>query len=231
MKDKPIEVIVMGTIHNQHLSSKKYGLKEVKAIIEAINPDVVLAEMPPDRFAIASKQFDETGEILEPRILQYPEFSKVIFPLSKTMNFELKPVSAWTEAMANERDVKLEDIKYNPARSKDWETYNLSREKSSKLFNEKIKEFTPENIHTQEFDDILSIELSVFDKLFNNDLGKGGWTNINNSHYKLIDTELNKIKGSVKRVLIIFGAGHKGWLNNKLKERSNINLINLIDAL
>ena len=101
------KIIVLGTIHSQHRTTVGYGLSDLKAMISTINPDVILAEIPPDRFKIAKKQFDETGTIQEPRVLQYPEFSDVVFPLQKELNFQLFPVSAWTEKMANERDIEF----------------------------------------------------------------------------------------------------------------------------
>ena len=111
MKNKN-EVIVVGTIHSQHLGSEKYSLKVFADIIKNLNPDVVLAEIPPDRFLIADEQFQRSGKIDEPRVLQYPEFSKVIFPLQKTLGFSLKPVSAWTEEMEEKIDwKKLKRIK------------------------------------------------------------------------------------------------------------------------
>ena len=223
------QVIVIGTIHSQHLQSKEYSLKVFSDIIENLKPDVVLAEIPPDRFAIANEQFQKSGKINEPRVLQYPEFSKVIFPLQKSMGFQLIPVSAWTEEMANAREDKLEEIKRDKNRSKDWQSYTQARQLSGELFEKYIQEFDPIKIHSEEFDQILNIELQVFSDLFNDDLGKGGWENINLAHYQLIDFELNKLKNQHKKILILFGSGHKGWLIKKLQTRTDIVLKNLLE--
>jgi hypothetical protein len=230
-KDKPTQVIILGTIHSQHKTSSDYGLAELEAIIRTINPDFILAEIPPDRFSIANKQFQETGNITEPRVLQYPEFSHVVFPLSKELNFKIKPVSAWTEEMADARESKLEELKFDQNRAKDWQTYQEARAQSSKLFQENITSFSPEIIHTDAFDAILEVELSVFNRLFNDDLGKGGWDNINKAHYALIDAELKKLKNQNKKVLIMFGSGHKGWLKRNLKTRTDIDFKNVLDIL
>ena len=223
------QVIVIGTIHSQHLQSKEYSLKVFSDIIENLKPDVVLAEIPPDRFAIANEQFQKSGKINEPRVLQYPEFSKVIFPLQKSMGFQLIPVSDWTEEMANAREDKLEEIKRDKNRSKDWQSYTQARQLSGELFEKYIQEFDPIKIHSEEFDQILNIELQVFSDLFNDDLGKGGWENINLAHYQLIDFELNKLKNQNKKILILFGSGHKGWLIKKLQTRTDIVLKNLLE--
>lgn len=99
------------------------------------------------------------------------------------------------------------------------------------MFEDYVTEFDPVTIHTNEFDQILNVELQVFSDLFNNDLGKGGWENINEAHYQLIDAELNKITNQGKKVVIIFGSGHKGWLLNKLKTRTDIVIKNLLDII
>jgi hypothetical protein len=229
--DNKNEVIVVGTIHSQHLSSEKYSLKVFSDIIKNLNPDVVLAEIPTDRFLIADEQFQKSGKIDEPRVLQYPEFSKVIFPLQKELGFSLEPVSAWTEEMANAREKKLEEIKADKNRAKDWETYIQARQLSGKLFENFMEEFDPIKIHSNDFDQILNIELQIFSDLFNDDLGKGGWENINQAHYKQIDFELNKIINQKKRVVLIFGSGHKGWLVKKLQSRTDIILKNLLEVI
>ena len=228
---KKTEVVVLGTLHSQHLQAEHYALDEVEAIIRNINPDVVLAEIPPDRFAIAQKQFDEDGHITEDRVQAYPEFTQVVFPLQKGLGFQLIPVSAWTAQMADEREEKLTEISRNPIRSNDWNTYLEAKEKVSDLLEESGFEFTPEWINSSKFDEILEEELSVFNRLFNDDLGAGGWENINNSHYKLIETVLKNPSVKGKKVLIIFGAGHKGWLRRRLAQEKNICLRNLIELL
>lgn len=225
------QVTVIGTIHSQHLSSKKYSLKVFSDIIKTLNPDVVLAEIPPDRFVIANEQFQKLGKIQEPQVLQYPEFSKVIFLLQKELGFELKPVSAWTEEMADAREEKLDEISVDKNRANEWKTYIEARQLSAKMFEDYVTEFDPVTIHTNEFDQILNVELQVFSDLFNDDLGKGGWENINQAHYQLIDSELNKIANQGKKVVIIFGSGHKGWLLNKLKTRTDIVIKNLLDII
>lgn len=223
------EVIVIGTIHSQHKTSAGYSLETFKKMIEALKPDVVLAEIPPDRFEIATAQYNKHHKISEPRISQYPEFTEVIFPLKDSLQFDLIPVSAWTEKMATDREERLEAIKYNTERSEDWQKYIAVREKTAILLNTFMPEFDFLKIHTPRFDEIMEIELEVFNELFNKDLGDGGWQNINNAHYALIHKALETIKN--KKVLIVFGAGHKGWLLKKLKEREDITLISLQDAL
>ena len=144
------------------------------------------------------------------------------------MKIQLIPVSAWTEKMAIDSNEKLEAIKHDGNQADDWKIYQSARRKPAILFNEKVRRFDPVFIHT---DELLELELSVFNELFNDDLGLGGWRNINNAHYRLIDEALSKITNQGKRVLITFGTGHIGWLRNKLKARNDIALKELIDVL
>ena len=59
------EVIVIGTIHDGHLSENEYDTTVLKSIIQDINPDFILAEIPPDRFEAAMTEFIETDTITE----------------------------------------------------------------------------------------------------------------------------------------------------------------------
>src|SRR5688500_10746873 len=100
------EVIILSTIHSGHLTQKAYSLKVLKEIITTINPDTVLAEIPPDRFYIAQDEWKSNKKIREERVVQFPEYTDVVFPLSEKLNFEIIPVSAWTEQMAETRAQK-----------------------------------------------------------------------------------------------------------------------------
>lgn len=225
------KVTLLGTLHNQHFVATEYGLDELKTIVKNIKPEVVLAEIPPDRFLIAKQEYDADGRIIEERVSQYPEFSEVIFPLQKKLHFNLIPVSAWTQKIADTREEKLIEISKNPTRTNDWNAYLDAKEQVNELFEKAGFEFTPEWIHSDKFDEILEVELSVFNALFNDDLGAGGWENINKKHYQLINQALQSPEIKGKKVLIIFGAGHKGWFKRKLRKRDDIKLISLLEAL
>ncbi len=225
------EVIVLGTLHAQHLKSEEYSLSELKAIIKCISPDIVLAEMPPKKYETAIQEYRETGSIKEPRILQYPEFSEVIIPLSQKGDFTIVPVSAWTQEMADAREKKLTELSEDIAREDEWNEYLDARELVGYIFDTKARGFDPTWVNSDAFDEILELELSVFNTLFNDDLGAGGWQNINESHYALITEALKKYEGKSLRILITFGAGHKGWLRNKLATRDDIKLLDLLDTL
>jgi len=225
------EVIILGTIHSGHLTQKAYGLKVLKEIITTINPDIVLSEIPPDRFYIAQDEWKSKKKIREERVVQFPEYTHVVFPLSEKLNFEIIPVSAWTEQMAETREQKLYEISNDPHRQDDWEAYLLAKEKSAEVIEVKGNGFDPLWINSTEYDDMLEIELKVYNRLFNHELGAGGWENINKAHYSLIEKALDRFESKSKRILITFGAGHKGWLKKALSEKKNIKLIDLAEAI
>ena len=85
-------------------------------------------------------------------------------------------------------------------------------------------EHDPYWINTDEYDRISEIELSVYNELFNEELGRGGWDNINSAHYGYIDDALDEYEYQGKRILITYGAGHKGWFLKELKKREDIEL-------
>ena len=218
------EVIVLGTIHSGHLKHKEYSIEVLTALIQEIDPDLILTEIPPDRFPIAMKEFLENDTITESRVSRFPEYVNVIFPLSKKMNFEIIPTAGWTKEMAQERNNKLNAISKDSSRVDEWNQLQIATKKSDSLIKASGREFDPYWINSDEYDSLAEIELSVYNQLFNDELGPGGWDNINRAHFAYITLALDKIKGQGKRVLITYGAGHKGWFLRELKKRKDIEL-------
>jgi len=73
------------------------------------------------------------------------------------------------------------------------------------------------------------IALTPYDEYLNDVIGAGGWTNINVAHYRLIDAAIRAHPG--ERILIMFGAGHKYWLHEQLRQRADIRLLDVQDFL
>ena len=53
------EVLVLRTIHSGHLTESSYNLEVLRTLIKNINPDIILTEIPPDRFPTAMKELLE----------------------------------------------------------------------------------------------------------------------------------------------------------------------------
>lgn len=221
------EVLVLGTIHSGHLTDSVYNIAYLDKLIREIKPDFILAEIPPNRMEEAWKGFKRDDSISEPRVMRFPEYVDVVFPLSKEMNFEIIPTAGWTRIMADERSAKLRAIRADSARVDDWQSYIAANRKSDSLYKATGKVNDPHFIHTQAYDDIQDVALQTYNRLFNEELALGGWENINIAHYWNIEKAIEKYRNKGKRFLIIYGAGHKGWFMRELRKRDDINILEM----
>ncbi len=231
---KKNEVIVLGTIHSGHLTDPVYNVEYLKKLIRKINPDYILTEIPPDRFEAAMSGFRKDGVITEPRVKVFPEYVNVIFPLTKEMKFEIIPTAGWTKFMNDDRNRILKAISENPARKADWDEYQAANKRSDEMLKATGKENDPYFIHTDEYDRIEDIGLQTYNRLFNAEIGLGGWENINIAHYWNIEKALEKHRFEGKRILITYGAAHKSWFLRQLRKRDDIKLLEMkpfLDAI
>ena len=228
------EVLVLGAIHSGHLRDSVYNVEYLEKLIVEINPDYILTEIPPNLFDEAIEGFRRDDTISEPRTMRFPEYVDVVFPLTKTMDFEIIPTAGWTRIMANERRDKLRAIRQDPTRADDWKEYVEGNRLSDSLYKATGKVNDPYFIHTDEYDRIQDIGLQPYNRLFNEELGLGGWDNINIAHYWNIEKALEKHRYEGKRILITYGAGHKGWFLRELRKRDDIELLEMkpfLDAI
>jgi len=225
------EVLVLGAIHGGHLTDSVYNTAFLDKLIRAIKPDYILAEIPPDRMEEAMEGFKRDDSISEARVRRFPEYVDVVFPLTKEMDFEIIPTAGWTQPMAQERSQKLRAIRDDSTRTADWEAYTLANQQSDAAYKATGKVNDPYFIHTHTYDSIQDISLQVYNKLFNVELGLGGWENINIAHYWNIEKALEKHRYKGKRMLIIYGAGHKGWFLRQLRKRDDIKLMDMAPFL
>jgi len=238
--NQPIEqkqknkVLVLGTIHGGHLTDSIYDTDYLNELILEINPDYILAEIPPHLMQSAMDGFIKDDSISEPRVMRFPEYTDVVFPLTKKMDFEIIPTAGWTRMMANERSSKLRAISKDTARVEEWEAYLTARSITDSTYKATGKVNDPYFIHTDRYDEIQDIFLQEYNRLFNMELGLGGWENINIAHYWNIEKALEKHRYKGKRMLIIYGAGHKGWFIRELRKRDDIEILEMkpfLDAI
>jgi len=228
------EVLVLGAIHGGHLTDSVYNTAYLDKLIRNINPDYILAEIPPDRMEEAMAGFKKDDSISEPRVMRFPEYVDVVFPLTKEMDFEIIPTAGWTKPMADERSAKLRAIRDDTTRTADWNAYLEGNRLSDSMYKSTGKINDPYFIHTHRYDSIQDLALQPYNRLFNVELGLGGWENINIAHYWNIEKALEKHRYEGKRFLIIYGAGHKGWLLRQLRKRDDIQLLQMkpfLDAI
>jgi len=225
------EVLVLGMIHGGHLTEKEYGIEVLTELIRGIDPDVILTEIPPDRFPVAVREYRDTDSIAEPRVRRFPEYIEVLFPLSKEMDFEMIPTAGWTKEMADTRSAQLSAISSDTSRRDDWDRFTQASARSDSLITASGREFDPYWINTDQYDSLAEIQLSVYNDLFNEELGPGGWDNINQAHYGHIANALDTLSYQGKRILITYGAGHKGWFLRALSRRDDITMVELSDLV
>ena len=224
---KKNEVIVLGMIHGEHRTSEHYGIDVVKNLIRSIGPDVVLVEIPPDRLPTALAEFESTGVIAEPRVVRFPEYVDALFPLTREMDFEIVATAGWTKPMADARRDALAAIRNDPDRAEDWAAYERANQQADAAIAAGGDDGDPRFIHTDAYDNAVEIGLAVYNRLFNDELGDGGWDNINDAHYGHIADALDRHTGEGKRFLITYGAGHKGWFLRQLRQRDDIELLDV----
>ena len=227
--EKKNRVIVMGMIHRGHRTSKDYDLEKVKELIRKIQPDYVFCEIPPDRIEEANRQYRETGKITESRVKVFPEYVDALYPLTKEMKFEIVPCAGWTKPMADARREKLAELKTTEKQK--YEEMTAAQSEAEEKIKKEGGPDNPAFIHTDRYDELVKIGMGPYDRHFNDILGPGGWENINIAHYGLIEKNLDLRKHDGKTVLIMFGAWHKYWFKEKLRQRSDIELINLNEYL
>jgi hypothetical protein len=223
------EVIVMGMIHSGHRTNSDYDIETIKRIVRRVKPDYILCEIPPDRFDEAMKQFRDSGKVTENRVKRFPEYVDAIFPLTREMKFTIVPCAAWTKAMADDRRGKLE--RYKTERPDDVAEMDRAEKKAEKQMKAEHLSDTPKGIHSDRYDELVEQALEPYSRLFNDDLGLGGWENINAAHCALIEKALDKHAAEGARFLVTFGAWHKYWIKRRLAKRPDVRLRPLADFL
>lgn len=216
----PTEVVVLGMIHGSHRTSEVYGLDTLEAILRESRPDVVLTEIPPDRLARAAAEFAKDGTIEEPRVVRFPEYVDVLFPLQAELGFEIVPCAAWTSVMASARSEALRG--FSETRPDDTAAMQAGFASVDERLAELGDPEDPRLIHTDRYDAFVTDGMRPYDELFNDDLGPGGWTNINDAHWALCAEALDGLAGTGKRAVITFGAWHKAPFRERLALRDDV---------
>jgi hypothetical protein len=216
-------VVVLGMIHSGHKTSDVYSLDVLRDAIIEIDPDLVLIEIPPSRFFAARDEFAKTGTITEPRVSRFPEYVDVLFPLTKTMDFDVYPCAGWTKEMSDARNARLSQWATN--RPDETAEIEAAQKRVEAIMSSEGDPNDPLYIHTDHYDHLVKQAIEPYNRLFNDDLGPGGWDNINIAHYGMIHNALDRHSGEGETILITFGAWHKYWFIEQLKLRDDIELV------
>jgi len=217
-------VTVIGAIHRGHKTSERYSLPVLERAIRNFEPDVIMVELPPDRFQQAVDNFEAYGEVCETRADDFPELIDVVFPIQDELGFKMVPAAAWSQKMADDRRGTLDRLKADHSRKADWAAYQAGIDRYNQLVSGKSDD--PEFIHNDSYDAAVKARQEPYERLFGSDLGAGGWQQVNQVHLALINAGLDDLRGHGKRVLILFGAWHKYKILEDLEGRRDIELFN-----
>ena len=223
-RSKSNRVYVFGTLHRRHLTSEAYSLAVFEAAIRAAQPDVILTEIPPDRVETAIRTFRTIGTVDEPRTSVFPEYTDVVIPLLKPQGWRVIGCAAWTPDIARNRRAALKAIEQDPARREQWAEHRAASRAFAKAVRGRSDD--PRFVHTPDFDRLVAASREPYARHFDDDLGAGGWTQINFAHNALINAALDSLSGQGLRVAITFGTAHKYKILESLSARSDVILEN-----
>ncbi len=224
------EVVVVGTIHGGHRTSARYGTAVLRKLLEELRPDYVLTEIAPNRLDAAMREFTTTGKITEPRVVRFPEYVDVLFPLTRTMKFTIVPTAGWSKPMDAYRTAALKRIEADSSRGAEWSEYTRANALADSLIAARGAD-DPYFINSAAYDSIETTSHEPYNRLFNAELGPGGWDNINRLHFGHIARTLDAHRGEGKRFVITYGAGHKEWFLRELRKRDDITLLEVAPFL
>ena len=221
----PSEVVVVGVIHSGHETSELFSLEVFRDLVREIDPDYWLTEIPPNRWDRARAEYQATGTVQEPRVRRFPEYMEGLFPLSRELDFNVIPTAGWTEPMSDFRAAYLDAYANDPERAEQWAEYRAAAARSAEALAAGGAGDDPRWIHTDAYDEAYDIRMQVYARLFDEDLGPGGWDPINASHWANIERALDAHRGEGARFLLTYGAGHKGPFLRELRKRDDVVLL------
>ncbi len=128
------------------------------------------------------------------------------------------------------RTVALEGIKSDTGRRLEWATYLRAMQVEDSLVARHGAD-DPYFINSAAYDSIETAAHEPYDRLFNSELGLGGWTNINVAHFANIARALDAHRGEGRRFVITYGAGHKEWILRALRQRDDITILEVAPFL
>ncbi len=218
-------VAVMGMIHGSHRTSEVWGIAEVMQAVEAFKPDIICAEIAPDRWDRIAADL-ERGVIEDPRVLRFPEYvdDGAILRSKDRLGYEVAPCAGWTQEMSDLRNERIRRFDTEVEWAEEREEYARQvAEVQARYAAGRGDNDDPAYIHSDAYDERQAAELELYDQFQNDLIGPGGWTNINVAHYRLIDEVIKANPGA--RILITFGGGHKYKILEMLRGRGDVSVV------
>lgn len=223
----PTKVAFVGSIHDNHRSFEGYGFGLLEQILRATEPDVVLAEIPPDRFGLAWNDYLRVDSVEEIYVQRFPEMSKVVFPLKQELGYALFPVSGWSYEVMQEESGVFKRISGDPVRKEDWSAYRAVNERMGADMEAGGGQNNPVYMHSALYDSAVARWAHSYDSLFADELGVASWRSQNEAHWQLIAPKLDSLKGMGRTVTIVFSPGNRAYLLRRLRERKDVKVVEM----
>ncbi|MCZ6915437.1 MAG: YncE family protein [Gemmatimonadetes bacterium] len=226
----PTEVAVLGMIHGRHRTSAVWGLDQVRETIERFAPDGVCAEIPPDRLDEAWRDFREDGVIEEPRVRVFPEYTDLLFAMAEEQGFAIIPCAGWTTEMNELRRTRLRQFSTEARFAEQNAEYErrIAAVRAEDPWDRGQLD-DPHIIHSDLYDARVKAQYAIYDEVLNDWIGPGGWTNINDAHMYWIDRAIAERPG--RRLLMTFGAAHRYWILEHLRDREDVTVVDIAPFL
>jgi len=129
--------------------------------------------------------------------------------------------------MDRSRRETLAAIEQDPARAADWRAYQTAVAASEQQLAAGGHGDDPRWIHTDAYDAAQRVQLDVYNRLFDAELGTGGWDTINTAHFANIARVLDRHRGEGARILITYGAARKSWMLQELRRRDDVRVLDV----
>ncbi len=200
-------VLVLGTLHGEHLTSKLWGLEQLRATIRRINPDVVCVELADDNLKAALETWSARKVIEDTRVLRFPEYVQVVFPLMDGMQFTLESGALWHAMLDAMRRGKVADFNKLEQFKEQRAAYEVAKTWSQNWLAAQPQGVAddPYYIHSADFDLHAKARAGAYDYYLNEWIGRpSGWTYVHDEHYEKIMEAVRKHPGET--VLVMFGA-------------------------
>ncbi len=215
---------MLGMIHGGHIDSELWGLEQVRETIRSIDPEVVCPEIPPAHWPGTLATWQQDQVVTDSRVKRFPEYVEVLLPLIGEMDFVIEPSAGWTEAMAVARRARMKLFETSTEDSAAFAAY----ERDERWVQGWLADYPapmpdddPFSIHSPAYDLRTKIELGPYEYHLNEVIGPpGGWRYINEEHFALIAAAIAAHPG--QRILVTFGAGHKYWFVEQLRQMPGV---------
>ena len=215
---KKTEVLVIGTLHHNHLNNANYSYEHIVQAIAAYNPDVICVEIRPE-------EFRNERYLLEMMMA-------TIYGLKRSK--KVYPIDWWEE---NTRALQRELSKKQEYQKKQSIVKSLEAEnKIIQNFNEKYpniwnkpKDYSYTFWNGEEFNNYINESYKISIQVFGDSPINLNYLTRNQNMLNHINKAIGENKG--KKIVILTGIEHKHFFDNALSKQSNISLINFDDIL